>query len=116
MKQGVQAIPELDGFFTINGTDGTNNGFGVAVMKTWSERERGQNEILAGSTASAVADLWRSTRRSSPCRRSPASMVIPIQFVINTTADYRTLNDVVDALHGEAACPRHARSSIQTSI
>jgi multidrug efflux pump len=95
MKQGVQSIPELSGFFTINGIDGTNNGFGVAVMKTWSERERGQAPIIGDLTGSlsAISGLNTAVIAVPPI---PGVDGIPIQFVINTTADYRTLNDVVE--------------------
>lgn len=95
MKQGVQSIPELSGFFTINGTDGTNNGFGVAVMKTWSERERGQAPIIGDLTGSLSAISGLNTA-VIPVPPIPGVDGIPIQFVINTTADYRTLNDVVE--------------------
>ncbi len=94
MKRGVQSIPELDGFFTVNGTDGTNNGFGVAVMKTWSERERAQGPIIGDLTASLsqISGLNTAVIAVPPI---PGVDGIPIQLVINTTADYRTLNDVV---------------------
>ncbi len=94
MKQGVQSIPELDGFFTINGTDGTNNGFGVAVMKTWSERERAQGPII-GDLTHSLSQISGLNTAVVPVPPIPGVDPIPIQFVINTTADYRTLNDVV---------------------
>jgi multidrug efflux pump len=94
MKQGVQSIPELSGFFTINGTDGTNNGFGVAVMKTWAERERGQGPIIGDLTAS-LSQISGLNTAVIPVPPIPGVDGIPIQFVVNTTADYRTLNDVV---------------------
>jgi multidrug efflux pump len=94
MKQGVESIPELSGFFTINGTDGTNNGFGVAVMKTWAERERGQGPIIGDLTAS-LSQISGLNTAVIPVPPIPGVDGIPIQFVINTTADYRTLNDVV---------------------
>jgi len=94
MKQGVQSISELNGFFTINGTDGTNNGFGVAVMKTWAERDREQGPIIGDLTAS-LSQISGLNTAVVPVPPIPGVDPIPIQFVINTTSDYRTLNDVV---------------------
>jgi hydrophobe/amphiphile efflux-1 (HAE1) family protein len=95
MKNGVQSIPEIDGFFTINGTDGTNSGFGVSVLKTWDERERGQAEILQDLTGS-LSQISGLNTAVIAVPSLPGADGVPIQFVINTTADYRTLADVVD--------------------
>ncbi|WP_374311870.1 efflux RND transporter permease subunit [Dongia sp.] len=94
MKKSVQQIPEIDGFFTINGTDGTNQGFGVAVLKTWTERTRGQAAVLQDLTGllGAISGINAAV---FPVPSLPGADGVPIQFVINTTADYRTLNDVV---------------------
>jgi multidrug efflux pump len=95
MKQSVQKIPEISGFFTINGTDGPNQGFGVAVLKPWSERERGQAAVLNDLTG-LLGHISGINAAVFPVPSLPGADGIPIQFVINTTADYRTLNDVVE--------------------
>jgi multidrug efflux pump len=94
MKQSVEAIPEIKGFFTINGTDGTNQGFGVAVLKAWSERERGQAEVLADLTG-LLGGISGINAAVFPVPSLPGADGIPIQFVISTISDYVTLNDVV---------------------
>ncbi|MBL8709201.1 MAG: efflux RND transporter permease subunit [Rhodospirillaceae bacterium] len=94
MKNSVQQIPEINGFFTINGIDGTNSGFGVAVLKTWAERERGQGEVLNDLTG-LLSGISGINAAVFPVPSLPGADGVPIQFVINTTADYVTLNDVV---------------------
>ncbi|WP_303980620.1 efflux RND transporter permease subunit [Dongia mobilis] len=96
MKEAVGQIPEINGFFTINGTDGPNQGFGVAVLKTWEERERGQGPVLDQLTGlmGAISGLNAAV---FPVPSLPGSDGgPPVNFVITTTADYRQLNDVVE--------------------
>lgn len=96
MKEAVGQIPEIDGFFTINGTDGPNQGFGVAVLKPWDERERGQGPVLDQLTGlmGAISGLNAAV---FPVPSLPGSSGgPPVNFVITTTADYRSLNDVVE--------------------
>jgi multidrug efflux pump len=95
MKNKVQSIPEINGFFTINGIDGTNSGFGVAVLKTWTERTRGQGEVLNELTGN-LGSIAGINAAVFPVPSLPGADGVPIQFVISTIADYVTLNDVVE--------------------
>ncbi len=95
MKRSVQQIPEISGFFTINGTDGNNQGFGVAVLKTWTERTRGQAAVLQDLTG-LLGQISGINAAVFPVPSLPGADGVPIQFVINTTADYRTLNEVTE--------------------
>jgi multidrug efflux pump len=95
MKNSVAQIPEIKGFFTINGIDGTNSGFGVAVLKTWSEREREQGPVLNDLTG-LLGSISGINAAVFPVPSLPGADGIPIQFVISTIADYVTLNDVVE--------------------
>lgn len=94
MKGVVGQIPEITGFFTINGTDGPSNGFGVAVLKPWADRTRKQQEIvpeltgLMGSIPGIKASVFGVPSL-------PGSDGTPVQFVVNTTSDYRSLDDVM---------------------
>jgi multidrug efflux pump len=82
LKSRFGDIKELDGFFAINGLQGVNQGFGVAVLKPWADRKRKQSEIIPEMAAKVgmVPGLMGS--------------VMPIQFQITTTADYKSLNEV----------------------
>ena len=95
MKRSVEQIPEIDGFFTINGIDGTNAGFGVTVLKTWNERVRGQNEVM-GELTGLLGSISGLNTAVFPVPPLPGADGVPIQFVISTISDYQTLSDVAD--------------------
>ena len=95
MKKSVEAIPEINGFFTINGIDGTNAGFGVTILKNWNERERGQNEVM-GELTGLLGGISGLNTAVFPVPPLPGADGVPVQFVISTISDYQTLADVAD--------------------
>ncbi|HWT96088.1 MAG TPA: efflux RND transporter permease subunit [Terriglobales bacterium] len=93
LKSRFGDIKELDGFFAINGLQGVNQGFGVAVLKPWADRKRKQGEIIPEMAAKVgmVPGLMGSVFPIPPL---PGNDGMPIQFQITTTADYKSLNEV----------------------
>jgi len=93
----TKAIPERDVFFFVGGTDGVYKGFGGIVLKPWSERDRGAEEIQKHlqSIANQVPGLKMAAFQMPAL---PGSQGMPIQFVMKSTADYETLEAVKNAM------------------
>jgi multidrug efflux pump len=102
LKSLFGQIKEVDGFFTINGVQGVNSGFGVAVLKPWADRKRGQKEIVP-EMAAKVAEVPGLMGSVFPIPALPGNDGMPIQFQITTTADYKSLNEVVQRFKEKAA-------------
>lgn len=101
LNEKFRKVPGTDRYFAINGAMGTNAGFGVLSLKSWGERHLSQFKI-----APLVQDEINSISAIKGTVFAPPSLPgadgMPIQFVITTTADYRTLNDVAAKLAKEA--------------
>jgi multidrug efflux pump len=102
LKSLFGQIKEVDGFFTINGVQGVNSGFGVAVLKPWADRKRGQKEIVP-EMAAKVAEVPGLMGSVFAIPALPGNDGMPIQFQITTTADYKSLNEVVQRFKEKAA-------------
>ena len=94
------SFPEYANSFAINGTGQVNVGFGGMLLKPWSERKRSQAQIyqeLQGKVAAIPGlEIFAIELPSLPGSSGP-----PVQFVIKTTADYKTLERVLLQLQGE---------------
>ncbi|TXH34646.1 MAG: multidrug efflux protein [Rhodospirillaceae bacterium] len=93
MTKAFHDIPEMESFFTINGTTNVNDGIAFPVFKPWDERDRSQKEIVQDMTTrfAKVTGLQGGVFSDAPL---PGATGLPLQFVITTTADYRSLNEV----------------------
>ncbi len=91
----VGSIPEKDVFFFVSGTDGIYKGIGGLVLKPWSQRNRGSAQIQGDMQArlNQVPGLKMSAFQLPPL---PGTDGMPVQYVVSTTADYRSLNGVME--------------------
>jgi multidrug efflux pump len=87
-------IPERDVFFFVGGMDSTYKGIGGLVLKPWSQRHRPIKETQADVQArlDTVAGLKMSVFQLPPL---PGTDGMPVQYVVSTTSDYRSLNAVM---------------------
>lgn len=95
-------FPDADRYFVVNGMGGVNNTIAGLAFKPWSERSRTTMSYmprLQGEVAS-VAGL-RTVVFPQPALPG-AGQGLPVQFVITTTADYRMLDQVANALEQKA--------------
>jgi multidrug efflux pump len=102
LKSLFGQIKEVDGFFTINGMQGVNQGFGVAVLTPWDERKRNQNAIIP-DMAAKIAEVPGLNGSVFPIPPLPGNDGMPIQFQITTTADYKSLDEVAQRFKQKAA-------------
>ena len=91
----VESIPEKDVFFFVSGTDGIYKGIGGLVLKPWSQRNRGSTQIQGDmqERLNQVPGLKMSAFQLPPL---PGTDGMPVQYVVSTTADYRSLNGVME--------------------
>lgn len=93
---------EKFGYFRINGEGGPNIAFSGMILKPWDERERTQMEILPvmQQKVDQVAGVQSFAFSMPTLPGSPNGL--PIQFVINTTADYAQLLEMSNTLVEQA--------------
>ncbi len=98
----VLASPEEAGsVFTINGFPTRAGGFAATILKPWDERKRGQKELVPVIQAGidGISGIQGSAFGLPPL---PGSDGLPVQFVITSTANWRVLSEVSQALLGKA--------------
>jgi hydrophobe/amphiphile efflux-1 (HAE1) family protein len=101
-KDVFDKVPEKDHVFVINGSQGVNTGIAGMLLKPWSERKRSQNDILQ-SLQGPMADQTGAQVFAFALPSLPGSTGgPPVQFVIRSAGDYRTLAGVLEQLQTEA--------------
>jgi multidrug efflux pump len=99
-----ETVPEKEHVFTINGMGGdVRMAIAGILFKPWEERKRTQKEILqslqpkVGGVANALAISFPLPSLPGAAGGGP-----PVQFVVQTTADYQQLSQVLAEVQGEA--------------
>jgi hydrophobe/amphiphile efflux-1 (HAE1) family protein len=97
-----KSLPEYANLFMINGTPTVNQGIAGLILKPWGERSRSQGQVLAAMQPKlngiAGVQVFAFPLPSLPGSAGGP----PMQFVIKTTADYRTLFNIMTRLQAEA--------------
>jgi multidrug efflux pump len=98
-----ESVPEKEHVFTINGFgSNVNQAIAGILFKPWEERKRSQKEILQ-SLQPKMADIADALAISFALPSLPGSTGgPPVQFVIQTTADYPRLAQVLADVQAEA--------------
>ncbi|MBU2712536.1 MexW/MexI family multidrug efflux RND transporter permease subunit [Zooshikella harenae] len=96
------SFPEYDSSFLVNGMGSVNSSIAGMILKPWNERERSQLEIQPQlqQKLNEVAGLQIFSFNMPPLPGSGEGL--PVQFIVNTTADYRTLHQVTERILAEA--------------
>ncbi|MCL5260342.1 MAG: efflux RND transporter permease subunit [Gammaproteobacteria bacterium] len=94
------SIPEKQSYLIVNGAGGTtsspNTAYSVAILKPWSERKRGADEIIA----SIFPQVWSipgifAFPLNPPNLPGVGGKSMPIDVELQTIGDYQTLNRIV---------------------
>ncbi len=96
-------FPEYHQSFLINGDGGPTVSFAGMVLKPWSERERSVFEVqkeLQNQYLSKITGLQTFSLVFPSLPGSGGGL--PVQFILNTTSDYRTLATLADKLVAKA--------------
>jgi multidrug efflux pump len=101
-KDVFAKVPEQSHVFVINGSTGVNTGLAGMLFKPWNERQRSQSQILQ-SLQPMLAEQTGAQVFSFALPSLPGSTGgPPVQFVIRTAGDYKTLSGVLDQMLAEA--------------
>ena len=97
-----KAFPETDTRFILTGMPTLNQGFAGMILKPWAERERSAKEIqpLAQAELSKVAGV--NVFLVSPPALPGSTGGLPVQMVISSSGDYRTIFDAIERIKDAA--------------
>ncbi|MDE1462159.1 MexW/MexI family multidrug efflux RND transporter permease subunit [Spartinivicinus poritis] len=92
------SFPEYDSSFMINGMGTVNSSIAGMLLKPWDQRERSQQQIqpLVQQKLDQIAGLQIFSFNLPPL--PGAGDGLPIQFILNSTADYQTIHQVSEKL------------------
>jgi len=105
-SQQIEAVartfPEKTNTFIISGQPTVHGGFAGMLLKPWSERARGQDEILAEFQQKAAKIAGVQVFAFALPSLPGISGGPPVQFVVTSPGDYQTLARVMDDLTAAA--------------
>ncbi|MGE0152732.1 MAG: efflux RND transporter permease subunit [Reyranellaceae bacterium] len=106
MKQAediMAKVPESETAFTFSGYPTMNQGIGIVTFKPWGDRQRTQTEIKNAIQPQMFGILGvNAPVIELPSLPGPGAGGLPVQFVVNTINDYRSLALVMERFRGEA--------------
>jgi multidrug efflux pump len=95
-------VDEKSHVFVINGSAGVNQGMAGLQLKNWGDRKRSQSQIMQGLQPLLASETGGQIFAFSPPALPGSTGGPPVQFVIRTAGDYRTLAGVLEQLQAEA--------------
>jgi multidrug efflux pump len=97
-----QSFPETDLRFALNGINGAQNGIAGMLLKPWDERKRSSIKLkpLVQGELSKIEGVQAFAFNLPPLPGGPGGL--PVQMVINSTADFRIVYEQMDKLKDAA--------------
>lgn len=115
LQKIYENVPDKENFFIINGFPNSNGAISFLVLKPWSERSRGVNEVIQ----SLFPSLWGiSGITAFPVNLPPlpgSSGNTAIEFVLKTTSSYEDLHLAIQKLLG-AAYQNHGLVNLDSDL
>jgi multidrug efflux pump subunit AcrB len=103
IEEQIAKVKEGETAFTFSGFPTMNGGFGILTLKPWDERIRTQTEIKNAIQPPLFGILGiNAPVIELPSLPTPGAGGLPLQFVVNTINDYRSLALVMERFKGEA--------------
>jgi hydrophobe/amphiphile efflux-1 (HAE1) family protein len=103
VEDQLAKVEEGETAFTFSGFPTMNGGFGILTLKPWGDRARTQTEIKNAIQGPLFGVLGiNAPVIELPSLPTPGAGGLPLQFVVNTINDYRSLALVMERLKGEA--------------
>jgi len=101
-KTATDSIPEKDHLFLINGSAGVHQGFGGAILTPWDERHRSQKDILQDLQPKLGNITGAQVLAFSPPSLPGSTGGPPVQFILRTIGDYKSLVDYMAQIESAA--------------
>lgn len=98
-----KTVPEKDNYFIVNGLSGngglaTNSALSVLILKPWSERKRTTNDVINELFPKLWAIPGVFAFPVNPSMLPGNSGLMPISLVVQSTGDYKELEQVMSQL------------------
>ena len=102
IDETFKSFPETDTRFVLTGMPTLNQGFAGMILKPWGERERSAKDLqpLAQAELNKVTGI--NVFLVSPPALPGSTGGLPVQMVISSTADYRTIYDAIERIKDAA--------------
>ncbi len=102
IDETFKAFPETDTRFILNGMPTLSQGFAGMILKPWDERARKAKEIqpLAQAELSKISGV--DVFLVSPPALPGSTGGLPVQMVISSSGDYRTIFDAMERIKDAA--------------
>jgi multidrug efflux pump len=102
LDQAFQKFPETDLRFVLNGINGAQNGIAGMLLKPWDERKRSSIKLkpLVQAELSKIEGVNAFAFNLPPLPGGPGGL--PVQMVINSTADFRAVYEQMAKLKDAA--------------
>jgi hydrophobe/amphiphile efflux-1 (HAE1) family protein len=92
-----KSIPEGDAYFLINGLGSVNNFLGGIVLKPWEDRHRGQQDVQK-EIQGKLSQISGINAFSVNFPALPGASQGGVSFVVSSTDDYKTINNVTQKI------------------
>ena len=96
------SFPETDTRFVLTGMPTLNQGFAGMILKPWGERERSAKELQPLAQAELGKVTGINVFLVSPPALPGSTGGLPVQMVISSPGDYRTIFDAIERIKGAA--------------
>jgi multidrug efflux pump len=102
LDKAFQKFPETDLRFVLNGINGAQNGIAGMLLHAWDERKRSSIKLkpLVQAELSKIEGVQAFAFNLPPLPGGPGGL--PVQMVINSTADFRAVYEQMDKLKAAA--------------
>ena len=109
--------PEVESSLAMSGIPNANQAFGIAIMKTWSERDKDPKALSATMTPAFNAIPSVATTAFQMPELPGSSGGLPVQFVITTSNPFQSLVSIAaDVLAATQANPTFVYSELDLAF
>jgi multidrug efflux pump len=102
MEQLYEEVPEIVQYFVVTGFPTVSQVISFSRLEDWEERERGQQEVVAGLAPQMFGVPGILAFAVNPPSLGQNPVEKPVQFVIQTSQPYEELQNMAEALVAEA--------------
>ena len=102
IEQLYEQVPEIVQYFVVTGFPTVSQVISFSRLEDWEERERGQQEVVAGLAPQMFGVPGILAFAVNPPSLGQSPVEKPVQFVIQTSQPYEALQGMAEALMAEA--------------
>ncbi|MCW2245984.1 multidrug efflux pump [Azospirillum fermentarium] len=102
MDQVFAQYPETDTRFVVNGAMSLTQGFAGMILQPWDQRTKTAKQLQPEVQAALSSVTGMSIFLVSPPALPGSSGGLPVQMVVNSSGDYRTIYDAMERIKSAA--------------